>query len=98
MEVIKRKGATFYAPAICIYRMVKAVLEDTKEEIPTKFTGEKLTVGYNAAYLKDILSHMNSSEIVIRLNTPISASLFYPTSLDDNVEVTMLLMPIRLND
>jgi malate dehydrogenase len=35
MEVIKRKGATFYAPAICIYRMVKAVLEDTKEEIPT---------------------------------------------------------------
>jgi malate dehydrogenase len=35
MEVIKRKGATFYAPAVCIYRMVKAVLEDTKEEIPT---------------------------------------------------------------
>jgi len=35
MEVIRRKGATFYAPAICIYRMVRAVLEDRKEEIPT---------------------------------------------------------------
>ncbi|WP_457549975.1 malate dehydrogenase [Archaeoglobus sp.] len=35
MEVIRRKGATFYAPAVCIYRMVKAVLEDTKEVIPT---------------------------------------------------------------
>ncbi len=34
-EVIKRKGATFYGPAVCIYRMVKAVAEDTKEEIPT---------------------------------------------------------------
>ncbi len=34
-EVIKRKGATFYGPAVCIYRMVKAVVEDTKEEIPT---------------------------------------------------------------
>ncbi len=34
-EVIKRKGATIYGPAVCIYRMVKAVLEDTKEEIPT---------------------------------------------------------------
>ena len=55
-------------------------------------------MGYNAAYLKDILSHMNSNEIVIRLNTPISAGLFYPTELDNNVEVTMLLMPIRLND
>lgn len=33
-EVIKRKGATFYGPAVCIYRMVNAVLNDTKEEIP----------------------------------------------------------------
>jgi len=35
IEVIKRKGATFYAPAVCVYRMVRAVLEDTKEEFPT---------------------------------------------------------------
>ncbi len=34
-EVIKRKGATIYGPAVCIYRMVKAVVEDTKEIIPT---------------------------------------------------------------
>jgi malate dehydrogenase len=34
-EVIRRKGATFYGPAACIYRMVRAVIEDTKEEIPT---------------------------------------------------------------
>jgi len=34
-EVIKRKGATIYGPAVCIYRMVRAVVEDTKEEIPT---------------------------------------------------------------
>jgi len=34
-EVIKRKGATIYGPAVCIYQMVKAVVNDTKEEIPT---------------------------------------------------------------
>ncbi len=34
-EVIKRKGATIYGPAVCIYQMVKAVVKDTKEEIPT---------------------------------------------------------------
>ncbi len=33
-EVIRRKGATFFGPAVCIYRMVKAIVEDTKEEIP----------------------------------------------------------------
>ncbi|MBE8540268.1 malate dehydrogenase [Geoglobus acetivorans] len=34
-EVIKRKGATIYGPAVAIYRMVNAVVSDTKEEIPT---------------------------------------------------------------
>ncbi len=34
-EVIKRKGATIFGPAVCIYRMVRAVVEDTGEIIPT---------------------------------------------------------------
>jgi len=34
-EVIKRKGATIFGPAVAIYRMVKAVVEDTGEIIPT---------------------------------------------------------------
>lgn len=34
-EVIKRKGATIYGPAVAIYNMVKAVVEDTGEIIPT---------------------------------------------------------------
>ncbi len=33
-EVIKKKGATIFGPAVCIYRMVRAILEDTKETIP----------------------------------------------------------------
>ena len=34
-EVIKRKGATIFGPAVAIYRMVRAVVEDTGEIIPT---------------------------------------------------------------
>ncbi len=34
-EVIKRKGATIFGPAVAVYRMVNAVINDTKEEIPT---------------------------------------------------------------
>ncbi len=33
-EVIRKKGATIFGPAVCIYRMVKAIVEDTKELIP----------------------------------------------------------------
>ncbi len=34
MEIIKRKGATNYTPAVCIARMIKAIAEDEKTEIP----------------------------------------------------------------
>jgi len=33
-EVIRRKGATIFGPAVCIYRMIRAIIEDTKEEVP----------------------------------------------------------------
>jgi len=69
-----------------------------QETIDIEYAGDSIDVGYNAAYLKDILAHMNSNEITIKLNSPISAGLFYPTTLSDNVQTTMLLMPIRLND
>lgn len=35
MEIIERVGATAYAPGACTGRMVKALIEDTREEIPT---------------------------------------------------------------
>lgn len=34
-EVIKRKGATIFGPAVSIYRMVRAIVEDTNEIMPT---------------------------------------------------------------
>lgn len=35
MEIIERVGATAYAPGACTGRMVRAIIEDTREEIPT---------------------------------------------------------------
>ncbi len=69
-----------------------------KENLPAKLNGENITVGYNAAYLKDVLMHINSQNIVIKLKTPISAGLLFPESQQPNSDITMLLMPIRLND
>ena len=69
-----------------------------KENIKGKYDGEDITVGYNAAYLKDVLSHVDDDEISVHLKSPISAALFLPKKQKDNTNLTMLLMPIRLND
>ena len=63
-----------------------------------KYTGEPLLIGYNASYLRDIITHVQDDSIIAKFKTPISATLFYPETPNDNIDLTMLLMPIRLND
>ena len=69
-----------------------------QENIIGVLQGDPIVIGYNAEYLKDIVSHVPGDELVIELNTPISAALFSSLQTQDSVETTMLLMPIRLND
>jgi DNA polymerase-3 subunit beta len=69
-----------------------------QEKIYGEFSGDDLVIGYNASYLKDILSHIDNETVIIKLKTSISAALFYPGTQGENSNLTMLLMPIRLND
>ena len=69
-----------------------------KENIKGEYSGDDIVVGYNAAYLKDVLSHLDDDDLIVQLKSPISAALFLPKKQKDNTNLTMLLMPIRLND
>ena len=66
-----------------------------KEKIQVQYEDEDLTVGFNANYLVDILSHIDTEKVVLRLNSPISATLVGPDKHEENEETTMLLMPMR---
>ena len=69
-----------------------------EESLSAEYEGEPIVIGYNAEYLKDIISHVRGKTIEIELNTPVSAALFNPESQNEQSESLMLLMPIRLND
>ncbi|WP_290597013.1 MULTISPECIES: malate dehydrogenase [unclassified Archaeoglobus] len=64
-EVIKRKGATIYGPAVAIYRMVRAVVGDTGEIIPTsvvlqgEYGIENVAVGVPAKLGRDGVEVVN---------------------------------------
>ena len=66
-----------------------------KEEIIATYEGEDLIIGYNGEYLKDVINHTTGEEVTIKLNTPISATLFIGSKKDENK--VMLLMPVRIN-
>ena len=69
-----------------------------KEEIIAEYDGEEIKIGYNGEYLKDIINHVDEENVLIKLNTPISATIFVNNNEDEKNEKTMLLMPVRLNN
>tara|TARA_B100000029_G_scaffold515454_1_gene622454 strand:- start:2665 stop:3777 length:1113 start_codon:yes stop_codon:yes gene_type:complete len=69
-----------------------------QEQIIAEFEGDSLTIGYNADYLKDIVTHVSGEKLLVEFSTAISAALFSSDAIDENIDSLMLLMPIRLND
>ena len=68
------------------------------ESLNVKYKGDELIIGYNAEYLKDVVSHIPTENVIINFNTSISAALFSPSLKEEKSDTLMLLMPIRLND
>jgi DNA polymerase-3 subunit beta len=69
-----------------------------REKLECKYEGEDLLIGYNSNYLRDILNHVDSDEIIMEFRSPVSAAVVFPVEQQENEELTLLLMPIRLND
>lgn len=71
---------------------------EAKESIPVDYSGEQLDIGYNAAYLLDILRHVDSEDVLFNLKDAGSAAIIKASEQEKNEDLMMLLMPIRLND
>ena len=69
-----------------------------QETISADYEGEPIVIGYNAEYLKDVVSHVRGDQVAIDLSSSVSAALFSSTQPQEQIESIMLLMPIRLND
>ena len=66
-----------------------------KEVLECDYGGEAIEMGYNAIYVTDILSKIDSSEVVMELSSQVSAGVIYSpeTHKDDYL---CLIMPLSL--
>jgi len=71
---------------------------EAKETIPATFSDDWLQIGYNSAYLMDILRHIDTDEVIFTLKDSGSAAIITPPEQSKNEELTMLLMPIRISE
>lgn len=71
---------------------------DAKENIQCEYKGDPMDIGFNTTYVNDILSHLVGDQVVFKLHSPTKASIIEPVKSEENEDIMMLLMPVRLNN
>ncbi|MGE5679755.1 MAG: DNA polymerase III subunit beta [Bacillota bacterium] len=70
-----------------------------KENIYCEYSGEAMDIGFNSAYVNDVISHLqNEEEVYFKLHSPTKAVIIEPVKNKENEDIMMLLMPVRLNN
>lgn len=69
-----------------------------REQVPCSYSGNELTIGFNAAYLVEILNTIKSQDVIVNLGDAGRPGIFRPSVENDNTELLMLLMPMTVGE
>ena len=69
------------------------------EELTIKFGGEKLEIGFNSRFLIEMTNNLDCKEVKLEMSLPNRAGILRPLDgYSDDEELTMLVMPVMLNN
>ncbi|NBX64395.1 MAG: DNA polymerase III subunit beta [Bacteroidetes bacterium] len=71
---------------------------EAQERIPCEFEGNDMEIGFNAKFLKEMLSTLDGDQVQLRLSAPNRAGLVIPNENERDEDITMLIMPMMLNN
>lgn len=70
-----------------------------EEHVSGQFTGEAMSIGFNAKFLREMIEALDSTEIRIEMSQPNSPALIFPHNVPTEEEdVLMLIMPVMLSN
>lgn len=69
---------------------------EANERLSCEHDGEDVEIGFNARFLVEMLSNIDSEEITLKLSTPNKAGLITPNEKDDKEDFLMLIMPVMI--
>ncbi len=70
---------------------------EATEQIECSFEGDPLTIAFNAKFLVEMLSVLESEEVKIELASSTKAGILLPTEEPEGEEILMLVMPVMLS-
>ncbi|QLG46719.1 DNA polymerase III subunit beta [Costertonia aggregata] len=70
-----------------------------EERLTCSYQGDDMQIGFNSRFLVEMLNNLTSDEVSLEMSLPNRAGILTPTDgLDEGENVTMLVMPVMLNN
>jgi DNA polymerase-3 subunit beta len=87
-----------FASGSCKLSVQTPDLGEAQEEVTVTYDGDPLEIGFNAAYLLEILKYIPTDEVRLTFKAPERAATCEPVGWDDPASFLTLVMPLRLVD
>ncbi len=69
-----------------------------EERLVCEYQGDDMQIGFNSRFLTEMLSNLNSNDVLIEMSLPNRAGILTPADgVDEGEFITMLVMPVMLN-
>lgn len=70
-----------------------------EERLTCDYQGDDMQIGFNSRFLTEMLNNLTSDEVSLEMSLPNRAGILTPSDgLDEGETVTMLVMPVMLNN
>src|SRR5690606_33593321 len=70
-----------------------------EERLSCDYQGDDMQIGFNSRFLTEMLGNLNSDTVQLEMSLPNRAGILTPSDgLDEGEKVTMLVMPVMLNN
>ncbi|MGB3607937.1 DNA polymerase III subunit beta, partial [Psychroserpens sp.] len=70
-----------------------------EERLTCDYQGDDMQIGFNSRFLTEMLNNLSSDNVQLEMSLPNRAGILTPIDgLDDGEQVTMLVMPVMLNN
>jgi DNA polymerase-3 subunit beta len=70
---------------------------EANERLSCEHDGEDIEIGFNAKFLMEMLSNIDSGQVALTMSAPNKAGVILPSDKDKNEDILMLVMPVMLN-
>lgn len=70
-----------------------------EERLTCDYQGDDMQIGFNSRFLTEMLNNLNADEVKLEMSLPNRAGILTPADgLDQGEHITMLVMPVMLNN